>query len=98
MLQLNSAPSRTYLNATSANDPTVYAEDAWKSFPSPKHSYRINSLHLGWWPLEIVTERHRSISRVTPVVHQVRSRGRKAPAKRQVESPRKTHARLPAWH
>src|SRR5258706_2871501 len=35
MLQLNSAPSRSYLNATRANAPTGHADDASKSFPSP---------------------------------------------------------------
>ena len=35
MLQLNSAQSRSYLNATRANDPTGHADDASKSFPTP---------------------------------------------------------------
>jgi len=94
MLQLKSAPSRSYLIATRANDPTGHADDASKSFPSPKHSYRINSLHLRWLATRdcyLAT----SVDQLgDAVVHQVRSRGRKAPAKRQVEpsAARKTHA------
>src|SRR5882672_9324142 len=91
MLQLNSAPSRSYLNATRANDPTGHADDVCKSFRAP--CIPIESTASVWAGMAT-----RDCYLATSVnqpgdAHQVRSRGRKAPAKRQVESSaaRKTH-------
>jgi hypothetical protein len=66
MLQLNSAPSRSYSSATRAHHSTGHADDACKWFPSP--CIPVESTASIWGCCghgEIVIERHRSINRVT---------------------------------